>query len=497
MPRARATQASEITLDLGKLNAKQIEFFKAKTKFTCYGGAKGGGKSHAAQRLAIWYCIKYAGIRVLIIRAHYPELVQNHIEPILKIVPPEITSYNGSTHVLTFNLENNGKTVKSVIVFGHFDSIKAEQEYQGQSYDIIIMDEATQFSERTFRHLAGCLRGNNDFPKRFYLTCNPGGIGHQWVKRLFIERKFKVDKDHPEKTEKPEQYSFIFARAEDNTIMLERNPDYLSDISMMANSDAMRYGDWDVISGQYFSNFSEKDNVRKPFRIPPYWKMYRSFDYGLDLFVCLWWAVDEDGRCWCIRSFTGEGLNIPDAVEEVKKHSLKDENIVVTFAPPDMWNRQRETGKTTADIFNALDVPIVKADNNRTQGHLIMRTMLDPIPLKDEYVIKMYGGKDVAPKELPQLMFFDVVGDILDDITSIQADEKNPNDCAKDPHDVTHSVDACRYFCINRTLKTEQPQPEVEKNLDPWYDDDDTGLTDYEAYLVGGEITPAYIGVGQ
>ena len=495
MPRARASNASEITLDLGKLNAKQIEFFKATTKFTCYGGAKGGGKSHAAQRLAIWYCIKYAGIRVLIIRAHYPELVQNHIEPILKIVPPEITSYNGSTHVLTFNLEQEGKTVKSVIVFGHFDSIKAEQEYQGQSYDIIIMDEATQFSERTFRHLAGCLRGNNDFPKRFYLTCNPGGIGHQWVKRLFIERKFKVDKEHPEKTERPEQYSFIFARAEDNTIMLERNPDYLSDISMMANSDAMRYGDWDVISGQYFANFNAAIHVRKPFAIPPYWKLYRSFDYGLDLFVCLWWAVDEDGRCWCFRSFQGEGLNIPSAAEEVKRHSLNSEDIVVTFAPPDMWNRQRETGKTTADIFNSLEVPIVKADNNRIQGHLIMRTMLDPIPLKDEYVIKQYGGPELAPKELPQLMFFDVVGDILDDITSIQADEKNPNDCAKDPHDVTHSVDACRYFCINRTLKTEQPKIEEEKNLDPWYEEDNAGLTDYETYLVGGEITPAYIGV--
>ena len=495
MPRARASGASELTIDLGKLNPKQIEFFKATTKFTCYGGAKGGGKSHAAQRLAIWYCVKYPGIRVLILRAHYPELLQNHIEQILKIVPPEITSYNGSTHVLTFNLEKDGKPVKSSIIFGHFDSIKAENEYQGQSYDIIIMDEATQFSERTFRHMAGCLRGDNDFPKRYYLTCNPGGVGHSWVKRLFITRDFKVDREHPEKTERPEQYSFIFARAEDNTIMLERNPDYLSDISMMANSDAMRYGDWDVISGQYFSNFSTKKHVRPPFRIPPYWKLYRSFDYGLDLFVCLWWAVDEDGRCWCIRSFEKENLNIPDAAEAVKRNTLLDENITITYAPPDMWNRQRETGKTTADIFMAQEVPIVKADNNRVQGHLIMRTMLDPIPLKDEYVIKMYGGPEIAPKMLPQLMFFDTVGGILEDITEIQTDEKNPNDCAKEPHNITHSVDACRYFCINRTLKTEQPVPEKETNPDPWLEDGDTGLTDYETYLVGGEITPQYIGV--
>ena len=159
-------------------------------------------------------------------------------------------------------------------------------------------------------------------------------------------------------------------------------------------------------------------------------------------------------------------------------------------------NRQRETGKTTADIFNTMDVPIVKADNNRIQGHLIMRTMLDPIPLKDEYVIKQMGGPEIAPKTLPQLMFFDVVGDVLDDIASIQTDEKNPNDCSKDPHDVTHSVDACRYFCINRTLKTEQPKIEEEPLLDSWYDDD-AGLTDYEAYMTGGELTPSYLGVAQ
>jgi len=497
MPRARKSESAEVLVDLGKLNPKQVEFFNSETKFTCYGGAKGGGKSHAVDRLAAWLLIKYPGIIVLIVRAHYPELLANHIEPMLKLLPAELYSYNGSQHKLTIELDDeNGNKVKSMLLFGHWGGVEAENEYQGWSYDVVIIDEATQFSERTFRFLAGGLRGNNDFPKRVYLTCNPGGIGHRWVKRLFIDRQYRTFKDDPEKTENPADYSFIFARAEDNTIMLERNPSYLSDIAQMSNSDAMRFGNWDILEGAYFSNFSNETNVCKSFRIPDYWHRYRSFDYGLDMFVCCWWAVDEDGRCWCYRTYDESDLNIPDAVEAVKAHTLPDDKIVVTYAPPDMWNRQRETGKTTADIFNANGVPIVKADNNRVQGHLIVRTMLDPIPLTDEYVIKMYGGPEKAPKTLPQLMFFDNTATVYEDIAEIQADEKNPDDCSKEPHEITHSVDAVRYFCINRTLKTTQPQPEEPKILDNWYDDDaETGM-DYESYMTGGEVTPSYLGVG-
>jgi len=476
------TGTEDIVLNLGKLNPKQMDFFNAKTKFTCYGGAKGGGKSHAVIRMAIMYAMNYDGIRVLVIRAHYPELNQNLIEPMLALVPQEIAGYNGTTHVLRFY---NG----SVIQFGHFSGLESELEYQGQSHDIIFMDEATQFSERTFRHLAGCLRGDNDFPKRFYLTCNPGGVGHFWVKRLFIDRKFKVDREHPEKTENPEQYSFIFARAEDNVIMLQRNPDYLSDISMMANSDAMRYGDWNILGGCYFDNFDETKNVHKSFKIPPHWQLYRSFDYGLDMFCCFWWAVDEDGRCWCIRSFEAENLNVQDAAAACLNHTMRGENIAVTYAPPDMWNRQRETGKTVAELFANYGLPVVRSDNNRVQGHMIVRSMLEPIPLHDPYVIKVYGGKDKAPKELPQLMFFDNIGDAIEDLQSIQHDDNNPNDCAKDPHDLTHSVDGIRYFCINRSLQAVKPEPPKVK--DEFMDEEEP--EDYETFMTGGEIPQAYI----
>ena len=488
MPKKAASTGDNVKLDLGELNPKQIDAWTAiKThKFTCYGGAKAGGKSHLARVFAIMMCYKYAGISLLFVRATYEDIRQNQIEPILKLLPQDQRSYNGSTHQLTMD---NGSTIQ----FGNWEGNESENKYQGQEYDIIIIDEATQFTERMFRHLAGCMRGHvgMGFPKRMLLTCNPGGIGHFWVKRLFIDRKFRTDYEHPEKSENPDDYAFVFAKAEDNLAMLKEDATYLEDVSKMSNSDALRYGDWNVMSGQYFDNFDPAKHVKKSFKIPSHWNLYRSFDYGLDMFACFWWAVDTDGRAWCFRSFEQDNLVPQDAARLVVQNTLKHEKFMCTYAPPDMWNRQRETGRTTAEIFMSNGVEVVKADNNRIQGHMVMKSLLEPIPLHDEYVIKKLGGKSRAPKELPALMFFDTIGQALEDIQAIQHDENNPNDCAKNPHDVTHTVDGIRYFAISRQMVSDVPQ--VKRVRDPFFEEEEESDNPC-AYLTGGEITEAYIG---
>jgi phage terminase large subunit len=190
-----------------KANPKQIEFFQSRALYTAYGGAKGGGKTWAVRVKAVGGAMTYNGIRILIMRRTYPELEENHIRPIIKLVPHEVASYNGSTRIMRFS---NGSTIK----FGHWSGEVSEQEYQGQEYDWIFIDEATQFTERAFNYLGGCLRGANDFPKRMYLTCNPGGVGHRWVKRLFIDRDYKTDSHNPEENENPDDYNFIFATVE-------------------------------------------------------------------------------------------------------------------------------------------------------------------------------------------------------------------------------------------------------------------------------------------
>ena len=128
MAKKRAVKTSTkktITLDFGEISEPQRMFMSASSFFICYGGAKGGGKSHVMRLKAVGMCLRYPGIRILMIRCHYPELEENLVRPILKWVPQEMYAYNGTSHLMTFD---NG----SIIKFGHYDGDSAENEYQGQ-----------------------------------------------------------------------------------------------------------------------------------------------------------------------------------------------------------------------------------------------------------------------------------------------------------------------------------------------------------------------------
>ena len=151
------------------------------------------------------------------------------------------------------------------------------------------------------------------------------------------------------------------------------------------------------------------------------------------MFACFWWAVDEDGRCWCIRELEEKGLIVQEAAAKMLEHTLPNEKISMTYAPPDMWSRQKDSGRTMAELFMQNGVAIVKSDNNRVQGHMLIKDMLAPIPLTDPFVKGLFP-EGTAPDKLPGLMFFDTIGQAFSDLKDIQADEKNPNDCAKTPH---------------------------------------------------------------
>lgn len=463
-----AEEREEYVWNPGTANPKQKQFFMSRKPFTGYGGAKGGGKTWAVRTKAMLGAYNYPGIRILIMRKTYPELQSNHIEPMLKMIVPEAASYNGSTHSIYFK---NG----SLIHFGHWAGESSELEYNGQEYDWIFLDEATQFTWRTFQFLGGLLRGVNNVPKRMYITCNPGGVGHRWVKRLFIDKEYITNSDKPEENEDPNDYLFIPATVEDNKALLESSPGYLKMLSSMPEDlrRAYRYGDWDSLGGNYFPEFSDGLHVVEPFKIPSNWKRYRAFDYGLDMFACAWFAVDEEGRSYMYREYSESNLITQDAAKMMLNLTLPGEKIEVTFAPPDMWNRQKDSGKTMAEIFMEFGVPIVRADNNRVQGHMLIKEMLAKRP----------DGK-------PSLLFFNTCNQTTDDIKDIQADDKNPNDCAKEPHEVTHRVDAVRYYCISRTMAAEAERVEAE------YEDAEDEEEDYDDYMTGGPVTASYMAYG-
>ncbi len=446
-------------MELGGLNPKQKLFCQSRRRYTAYGGARGGGKSHVLRIKAAGGACRYPGIRILIVRREYPELEQSIILPMRKLIPPELASYNGTMRAFFFA---NGSMIK----FGHYGA-GDDVEYQGQEYDWIFIDEATQFTEEQFRTLGACLRGVSKIPRRMYLTCNPGGIGHAWVKRLFVDREFYQDKG-----ERPEDYCFIPATVDDNPHLLEGSPEYKQMLELLPEDvrRAHRYGDWNALAGVYFPEFQDQTHLEDPFlRIPAHWRLYRAFDYGLDMLACLWIAVDFDGRCHVYREVQQSGLIVSDAAALIRSLTPDYERVECTIAPPDMWSRQKDSGKSMAELFAQNGVQLIRAGNDRVQGWMAVKEMLKP----------MGAG------ERPGLMVGRECAGLRRNLKLIQHDEKNISDCATQPHQITHICDALRYFCVTHTLRGERPDPDR--------DEPDRARVDYEEAMTGAEADLSYV----
>lgn len=431
-------------LELGKPQEKQVEFLTAKERYVAYGGARGGGKSWAVRYKAVVLGLKYAGIRLLIVRRTYAELWSNHIFP-LKNQLKGIGVYNDSRKELTLC---NG----SVIVFGYCASIGDIDRYQGQEYDVVFLDEATQFLEEMFDALRVCVRGANDFPKRFYLTCNPGGVGHEWVKRLFVSKEYSP-------TENPNDYRFIKATVYDNQALLEQDEAYVQVLMSLpeAKRKAWLDGDWDSFQGQFFSEWVREIHVCHRFAVPETWAKYAAIDYGLDMLAVVFVAVDFDGRAWVYDEIYKPNATISQAAEFIKE---KIDKVRFLYAPRDLWGRSQESGRSRADIFFENGVSLVKCDVNRIAGWQAVHEWLKLIP-------------NEIGQEVSKMRVMDNCANLIRCLPLVQHDEKDMDDVATEPHELTHIVDALRYFCVSRPcLPTVDRTPRWQKEIED-YDAED------------------------
>lgn len=419
---------------------QQEKFYASNARRIAYGGARGGGKSVALREKLIRLALDVPGIQILLVRRTYPELYNNHVLNMLSIlngvIRAKLVKYNGTTKEFVFF---NG----SRITLGYCAIEKDVLQYQGQQYDVIAMDEATNFTEFQYSALTECCRPSGycaGFRPRMYITCNPGGVGHTWVKRLFIDREYKL-------SENPEDYEFFPAKVTDNLHIMHADPDYIRTLESIPDPQRRRAyleGDWDIFIGQYFTEFRRETHVVKPFEYPGHWKKYIALDYGLDMLACYKIAVDVTGRAWVTQEIYKSDVIVSDAAGLIKE-AMDVATAEAVYAPPDLWNRHSDTGKSTADIFSECGVYLTRTSNDRVQGWYNLHEWLNPV--KNET-----GGKE------PMLKIFDNCANLIRTLPALQYDEKNPNDCAREPHEVTHAPDAIRCFVSGCPLRARTPE---------------------------------------
>lgn len=418
-----------------KMSDKQKMFCKSTAFETLYGGAAGGGKSYVQLMDSMIYALKYPKSKQLILRRTFPELEKSLIRVSLDMFPQAIYKYNSGKHTGTFA---NG----SIMDFGYCDSENDVYKYQSAEYDVLRFDELTHFTEYMYVYMLSRVRGANNFPKYVKCSTNPGGVGHSWVKARFIDiapplELYTADNNTTR--------IFIPARVTDNKPLMESDPDYINRLNALGEKDrkALLDGDWDIFDGQFFTEFKREVHVVKPFVVPKHWKRYVAMDYGLDMLAAYLIAMDEHEKAYVMREVYKPNLIISAAADELKK-LMADEKIEQFYAPPDMWNRRQDSGKSVAEIFFENGIMLTKSSNDRESGWLNLKEWLKPYT-------------DEAGALTANLVIFEGCSNLIRCLPALTYHKKNPNDVANEPHEITHAPDAIRYFVAGRPQRSFVP----------------------------------------
>lgn len=441
-----------------RISDTQLKFMQAKTKYVAFGGARGGGKSWSVRHKAGLMALRFPGIKIMIVRRTYPELRANHIIQ-MRDQFADIATYREVSKELTFP---NG----SVIMFRYAQNEGDMTKFQGTETDVLFIDEATQFTEEQYDRFKACVRGVNSFPKRIYLTCNPGGVGHAWVKRLFIDRVYK-------ESEHPDEYTFIKSRVTDNIALMDEDPDYVKQLEALPPKlrKAWLDGEWDIFEGQFFEDFVDRPeqyeertwtHVIAPFEIPQHWNIVRSFDWGYARpFSCGWWAIDNDGVAYRILELYGCRKNSPnEGVKwtadrvfseihriETEHRWLKGKHIT-GVADPAIWNA--EYGESIAETAAKHQVYFEKGDHERLPGWMQIHYRL----AFDE-------------NGFPMMYVFNTCKAFIRTMPLLQYDEHKPEDLDTDGED--HVADETRYFCMSRPIAARMTEPADKYKEGPLY----------------------------
>lgn len=420
-----------------------------------YGGAAGGGKSDFLLGDFLQDTTTYGrNWQGILFRRTYNEL-EELIRRSREIYPGSGAVWHEQPKTWTWP---NGATLRMRYIERDNDATR----YQGHQYTWIGWDELTQWpTDYGYRYLRARLRSAQDVPtKRIRAAANPGGVGHHWVKRYFVEPApggFMPLVDPVTQA----QRMFIPARLRDNRILVQSDPTYadrLRGLSSNAMVRAWLEGDWTVIEGAYFDCWRYDKHVVEPFAVPQDWVRFRAADWGSSKpFSIGWWAIAGDDhpteggviprgalvkyREWygAVADNTGMKLTAEAVANGITERERGDPRLRYAVLDPSCF--REDGGPSIAERINLILQgtrmrPFHEADNSR-------------VPQRGSM-----GGWDQMRARLvgldgrPMIYFFNTCVDSIRTIPALQHDQDRTEDVNSDSED--HAADECRYACMSR-----------------------------------------------
>lgn len=471
VPPADPTQLPVIDI---KLTPKQKEVLLSPATEIFFGGAAGPGKSFLLRAAAIFYCTKIPNLQVYLIRRLSPDLKKNHLEGVTgfrSLLRPWVDQGLATVTEHECRFWNH-----SAIHLGHCEEEKDKYKYQGPEINMLLVDELTHFTESQYRFIRGRTRLGSlrssipaEYKKKFPLiicASNPGNIGHEWVKRTFVDMcepgvPLRVSREEGGKLR-----AFFPALMTDNPYLEEDYADTLEGLGSDELVEAMKFGNWNVLQGAFFSEFSRRKHMIEPFKVPVHWTRIFSMDWGYWFpFAMDWWAVAEEdflhpitgqkipqGAMVCYRQWYGTtkvgsnlgiGMDPEEAGRKLKKMEAAAEGEPdLRVADPDIWKSDKTV--TTASLFRKVGVRLSQADNTHTTGYIELKRRL-----------KGDGG-------VPEIYWFDTCINAERNFTNAVRDEADPSEIQKGCE--IHACDSARYavMAVKQGIQATSRREDIE-----------------------------------
>lgn len=438
----------------------QREFLKCPVEEVFFGGARGGGKTDAVLGEWATHSSRHGADAIgMIVRRTRLQLTETFERA--KVI------YRPLGATFTENPMRCHMPGGARLSFAYLERDADADNYQGHSYTRIYIEEAGTFpSPAPIMKLMAALRSGAGVPCRMRLTGNPGGPGHQWVRARYIDpapRGNKIIKD----PETGRERVYIPSRVSDNPFL---GADYIARLKSAGSPELVRAwleGDWSVVSGAFFPEFSMERHVIAPQELPRHWPRFRSFDWGsAKPFSTGWWAVSDGsvkgiarGALVRYREWYGMKPGEPNVglrltAEEIsggiKARERDDPTPMLGVADPAIFSE--DGGPSHANRMAAAGVIFRPADNKRVPQRGAMGGW-------DQVRARLKGDADGRP----MLLMFSACVDLIRTLPALQHDAARAEDVDSDGED--HAPDECRYACMSRPFIRDAA---VTKPRDSW-----------------------------